>query len=148
MGIVHHRGDEKEMKKSVIKALRAIPLHNGKLMPEDVVNAARPKTSPLHSHFQWDDTAAAKAFRLWQARQLIRVTVEYLEEAQEKVEVFVSLSSDRKTGGGYRTTVEVLSDEEMRAELLESARKDMLLFKRKYRQLTELAKVFEAMDSV
>lgn len=49
--------------------------NHGALAPDDVVEAARPDDSPLHNAFTWDDTEAAKAHRLWQARQLIRAVV-------------------------------------------------------------------------
>ena len=45
--------------------------HAGGLTPEMVVSAAADPSSPLHPHFEWDDSSAAKAYRLWQARSLI-----------------------------------------------------------------------------
>ncbi len=52
-------------------------LHEGgRLRPSAVVEAARPSDSPLHDLFEWDDRVAASAFRLEQARGIIR-TVEY-----------------------------------------------------------------------
>ena len=30
--------------------------HGDRLKPEDVVAAARPKSNPLHKHFEWDDS--------------------------------------------------------------------------------------------
>ncbi|HUD75319.1 MAG TPA: hypothetical protein VMQ76_09630, partial [Terracidiphilus sp.] len=61
----------------IIDALRAIADKNGGLLlPEKVVEAARPVSSPLHSWFEWNDNKAAENYRIWQARQLIRVTVQ------------------------------------------------------------------------
>lgn len=49
----------------------------GRLTPEMVVEAAREEDSPLHPCFEWDDTKASRAWRIEQARKLIRsVTVE------------------------------------------------------------------------
>lgn len=123
--------------------------HSGKLRPVDVVAAAKSKTSPLHSKFEWDDSAAAQRYRLWQARQLIAVTVEYIGSGDEAVlsRVFVSLTSDRKKGG-YRTTVAVLSDTERRKQLLSDATEEMERFEQKYAELKELASVFDAMRKV
>lgn len=45
---------------------------DGRLQPADVVTDARDPTSPLHSHFEWDDSVAAERHRLSQARTLIR----------------------------------------------------------------------------
>lgn len=44
----------------------------GRLDPQDVVDDARDESSPLHPFFEWDDNQAAAAYRLGQARQLIR----------------------------------------------------------------------------
>lgn len=132
---------------AVTRELRRIAKSNGGvLQPATVVDAARPKSSPLHSKFEWDDSAAAEAYRIWQARQLIKVCVEVLPGVSVPTEVFVSLSSDRCSGGGYRVTTTVLSDAETRAELLEDALAELRIFKIKYRRLTELASVFDAID--
>lgn len=116
-----------------------------RLLPEAVVEAAKSKDSPLHSSFEWEDSVAAHKYRLWQARQLI-VTVHYEENPRQHY--FVSLKSDRKEGGGYRTVVEVLDDDDLRIELLEDAKGDMLIFKKKYSRLKELAEVFAAMEKI
>lgn len=47
----------------------------GELTPRDVVDDARNPNSPLHSYFEWDDGAAAEAYRLKQARGLIKAVV-------------------------------------------------------------------------
>lgn len=52
---------------------------HGGLRPSVVVKAAEPKTSPLHSEFEWDDSKAGREYRLEQARKLIRVTVTVIE---------------------------------------------------------------------
>lgn len=122
--------------------------HGGQLRPLDVVDAARELTSPLHVHFEWEDSVAAERYRVNQARQLIRVTVEWIGNPNEAVStrVFVSLSTDRDSkAGGYRATVDVLSDEAYRQQLLADAMEDMRRFQAKYRALTELMRVFDAM---
>ena len=47
-------------------------LHQGRITPEMVVDAARDPNSPLHSAFEWDDAQAAHEHRLAQARVLLR----------------------------------------------------------------------------
>jgi len=77
----------------------------GALSPAAVVEAARPNNSPIHDQFVWDDTEAAKRYRLQQASELLRVTVELIEVKSETYEVraFTSLSPDRaKDGQSYR----------------------------------------------
>jgi predicted MarR family transcription regulator len=128
--------------------LRITAENGGVLKAADVVVAARPEASPLHNQFEWDDSAAAENYRLWQARQLISVTVEYLN-THDPNPVFVSLTVDRKIGGGgYRTLVSVLSDEAQREQLLADALSDAKQFREKYKVLKELARVFAAMEEV
>jgi hypothetical protein len=117
----------------------------GVISPEKVVQAARDPKSPLHSRFTWDDTDAAHQYRLVQARNLIRVCVSVLPGTNQNERVFVSLSRDsQKEGGGYRVTADVLSDAELREELLSEALKELDVFKQKYARLSELSLVFSA----
>lgn len=120
----------------------------GRLDPKAIVQAARDEASPLHSRFTWEDGAAAEKWRLHEARNLIRV---YAMQEMEKSEpdtssVFVSLRSER--GEGYRALSDVLSDDDLREQLLENAAEDMKYFRLKYKRLTELQPVFDAMDKV
>lgn len=134
----------------VVAELKRIAKENGGLLqPETVVEEARPATSPLHSRFTWDNTEAAHQYRIWQARQLIRVTVEVLAGTDESCEVFVSLSIDReRESGGYRIMLDVLSDADMRNQMLSDALEELELFREKYRKLKELATIFAAIKRV
>ncbi len=120
---------------------------DGIIKPEAVLEFAESHPdSALHGEFEWDDTEAAKAYRIAQANQIIRVCVRVLPStgSLERQRVFVSLPSDRNKGGGYRSLVRVMSDDDQRAELLASARKELREFERKYHILQELAGVFSA----
>jgi hypothetical protein len=136
----------------VISVLKKLYKQNdGILTAETVIEAAKPSDSPLHSWFTWDDTEAAHQWRLHQARMMLRVVVQMLpsKHGEETNRIFVSLSPDRQLGGGgYKTMVDVLSDDEMRNQLLEDAIEDMKRFRQKYQQLKELSDVFEAMNAV
>ncbi len=130
--------------KVVQDALLALK-RRGTITPERVVEAARDPKSPLHSRFCWDDTEAAHQWRLQQARQLIRVCVSVLPGTTVNERVFVSLARDAyKEGGGYRVTAEVLSDAELREEMLAEALKELDIFKQKYSRLSELSEIFSA----
>lgn len=121
---------------------------HGTVTPERVVAfASNPKTA-LHRRFVWDDTEAAHQYRVFQARQVLRVYV-YVPEGQEKtVRAFVSLQTDRHIGVGYRHIEDVMSDPEMRAQLLDEALDELRVFQKKYRRLKELAPVFAAAKRV
>lgn len=120
----------------------------GALSPEDVVRAAKPASSPIHDQFEWDDSEAARRYRLQQAGELLRVSVEVIEAGGRDtfmVRAFTSLSTDRDKGGtSYRATVSVLTDKEMRAQMLVDALAELRAFERKYATLKELASVFAA----
>lgn len=123
---------------------------DGILQPRAVVEAARDPESPLHPEFEWDDTDAAEKWRLYQARNLINVVVRYVDAGHGKqiaCRVYASLTSDRQGEGGYRLVTDVLADSALRQQLLADARADMKRFRDKYRDLEELADVFEAMEA-
>jgi hypothetical protein len=124
--------------------------HDGHLPPEAVVEFARNENTALHAEFEWDDTEAAHQFRLSQARKLIRLNIDVIEtpNGNVSVPVYVSLVSDRRSGTGYRALTDVMSDAEMRAQLLQQAIHELQRVRRKYESLRELAPVFSALDRV
>ena len=139
----------KKPNKVVLELKRIARDNGGFLQPETVVAEARPASSPLHSRFEWDNTAAGQQYRIWQARQLIRVTVELLAGTKQVTEVFVSLPPARaRESGGYRIMADVLSDADMRSQMLADALAELELFREKYRRLKELASVFAAIKRV
>jgi hypothetical protein len=95
----------------------------GVLMVDDVLEEAKDEESPLHKHFEWNDSVAAAAHRREQARALIqrcRITLVGSEPIQ--IRAFVSLPNDRETGGGYRLATTVMDDANLREELLHDIR--------------------------
>lgn len=138
------------MKKTEIirrELLHIAAKHDGLLDPEHVVDAARPTNSRLHSKFNWDNTEAAHLYRVWQARQLISVCVEQCPLDNKPMDVFVSLTPDRGKGG-YRVMAEVLSNKQMREQMLLDALSELDIFQKKYNCLRELSRVFSAAKAV
>lgn len=132
--------------------LEAIRLKNGGLLTEEaILNVAKAKSHPLHSEFTWDNTAAAKLWRLEEARRLIRsvyITLESPKHAPVSVRAYASLPSDREAAGGYRAIQDVLADKDLRKELLAAALSELEAFKRRYSNLAQLAPVFIALETV
>ena len=123
--------------------------HGGIVRPIDVVEFAKDPSTQLHGRFEWDNATAAHEYRLWQAREIINVYVHVEPRINEPVRVFVSLDSDRaQPGGGYRRLSDVLSDDEMIAQLLRQALRDLHRIKRNYGQLKQLTKVIQAVDEL
>lgn len=109
----------------------------GELTPLAVVNSARPKNSPLHKHFEWDDALAAEAHRLDQARNLIRiVSVKDASTEEGMTRAFQSIAS--KSGTSYRHIEEIKSSVELQLALLRQAEGDLQAFEKRYRSLTDV----------
>jgi hypothetical protein len=123
----------------------------GRLHWQDVVSAARNKTNVLHGYFDFDKERAMEAYLQQQAEDLIgRYATVIITNDGDKVRTrnYVSLSIDRQSGGGYRAIVDVLSDEDLKAQLLADAFADLAAFKERYKKLQELGEVFEAIQKV
>jgi hypothetical protein len=130
-----------ERKSRIAKELAALSTR-GRLSARRVVEWARThRASALHTCFQWDNTKAAEAYRIWQARELI-VSVEVVYGDGKKRQVYVSPISIRGSkAGGYQSLVSVLSDRDMRKQFLAQALAELELVLAKYEDLTELAGV-------
>jgi len=121
----------------------------GILHAEDVVAYAKNSDSALHGYFEWDNTKASHAYRVYQARKLIRAVVTILPNTEEPIPAYFSLKTDRYSPEhGYRAIVDVLSDEELYQQLLRDALADYLSWERKYKQVKELEPIFEAAKEV
>ena len=125
------------------KELEQIKGRRELLMPEEVVQWAHDHPdSALHGSFDWDDTEAARKYRIWQARQIISFNV----IKEHGVRQFISLTVDRVRGGGYRNTQSVARHKEMREVMLADALGELKRIKEKYRHLVEFAAVFAEID--
>ncbi|MDQ5917088.1 MAG: hypothetical protein QG660_197 [Pseudomonadota bacterium] len=123
--------------------------HGGCLAPSVVVECARNEASALHGLFDWDDTEAARLWRLEQARGVLRLCVTVIKEDTPPVRMFVSLTPDRKqVGGGYRSIYTVLDDAELRQQMLDDAMAEMRMFRRKYEALRALGPLWDAIDRI
>jgi len=127
--------------------LEKVHAKHGILRAEDVVKFARNPKTALHKQFVWDDTEAARRYRLVQAREIIRVSVRVEPLVSRPIQAWVSLCDDREApGGGYRPLCEVMSDDELRAKLLSQALSELRRLQKKYADLKELAPVFAALE--
>jgi hypothetical protein len=119
---------------------------DGVLRPEDVVEFARNPKSELHRHFEWNDTEAAAAYRLVQARQIIRVRVTLLDtgDGEETVRAYVSLYPPAR---GYEETADTLATKRGRRDLILKLLDRMQAIATSYK-LPELAPITRAIASV
>ncbi len=71
----HTRGLEKmtnDITKEVIEEVQSIENRKGQITPDQVIEAAKNESSALHGFFIWDNSEAARLYRVDQARDLIR----------------------------------------------------------------------------
>lgn len=122
---------------------------NGGLTPTRLLEANREVGTPLHDDFEWNDTVAAEKFRENQAAYIIRhLVVHETTSAQEPVAVraFVRVVEDQEPI--YASFSRVLSDAELRGQMLDNAKADLLAFKTKYESLEELSAIFTLIREV
>lgn len=109
----------------------------GLLLAEDVVAAAEAEDSPLHNYFCWDDTEAARRYRLDQARDLI-ATVRWVSSdrtALSRVQVYAHLRDDKR---GYRRVDEMATSAPLREALLKQFKEDVASLRDKYQRHREV----------
>lgn len=132
---------------AVGERLKKIEARAGELTPDLVVKDARKPASPLHGAFEWDDSEAAKQYRLQQAGQILRsivVSIPGADGEPKVVRAFVNITD----GAGYEDVNVVLRTADKRALLLARAKKELEEWRRRYEDFEELVEVVRAIDAV
>lgn len=131
---------------SVVRSeLERIYARDGLLDPVVIVGEAEDEASPLHAYFMWDDTEAARRFRLMQARGLIRsvrIRVETAPEVTRRVRAYVSVPRD--DGRSYESLVDALSDRNTRDVVFEQCVRELSAVRDKYAALVDVEKAWAA----
>ena len=116
------------------------------------MNEARERDAVLHSCFEWNDDVAGEEWRKGQARGLLThlVIVEEKAPARDGLPVFVNvrITSEDEDFRAYLASENAMSDERLRAQVLQQALRDLQAWERRYQHLQELAKVFDASFSI
>lgn len=140
------------------ECVRKLAAIHGHITPQIVLDEARIKTSPLHSYFEWNNSAAAEKFRLVQAAALIRrikVTIEAQPERTINVRAFVNVDkpmaddddeAEVVASSVYVTVQEALTSTDYRGQLLADCARDIAAFRSKYAALEEAAGILAAMN--
>ena len=134
--------------KTLSKILARLAKDNGgNLQPQAVVDFAKPKDSPLHDRFTWDDTDAARLYRLEQARRIIRCAVVVMptKHGDQTTRAYVNTDSLSRQHTPYKPISVVMRTPDLRAELLAQCKRDSETFAAKYAVLEEAAEVIETM---
>ena len=129
--------------------LEKLRLRNkGRLTPDIVVADAKRPRSPLHNLFEWNAKRAAIQHWLERARYIIRSVVVVMEDYEDAPNVR-ALVRIREDGGNYYTSMtQAMSEADLRAQVLARALKELKDWQKRYRDLQEFAKVFDAISEV
>lgn len=119
----------------------------GSLRPTAIVDAARPADSPLHPVFEWDDSVAAEAHRRQQARHLIGAVVTVMPESRSSEPVRAFINVKRREDQSYVPIRVAMGDDELRAEVLAQATRELVQWRRRHQEMTELANLFVQIDA-
>lgn len=125
--------------------------HGGQLAPRHVVSDAARKGSPLHQYFEWDDTEAARKYRLSQAAYLIRAVVIVPAPDQrpfEPVRAFVCIQGPEERARAFTHVCAAMRDEQLREKVIARAKKELQDWRKRYADLQTFAEVFDAIDSL
>ena len=113
---------------------------DGLIQPERVIEVASDETSPLHRHFEWDDSEAAYEYRLVQARKLIRsVTIIRVDSPPR----YVNVTIKRVEGGyrrGYVQTEKAVVDPDLYEQVVMDASKGIRAYQSRLQAFTRARK--------
>ena len=122
--------------------LRSISDARGTLVPTEIVDIAADTTQPLHPILEWDDTEAARRFRIGQAGAMIRsvkiqVTTAKNGDVEDfKIRAWVSAKA-AGTGAGYVPEAVVREHPDMRDRVLRQMMRELNAFRRRYGHYAE-----------
>lgn len=135
-----------------VEAIRA--KHGGNCTDADVVEAAKVKRHTLHKLFEWDDSKAAHAHRLAQARAVLRsLRVVYVgSDSKADARAYEVIERKKPTPERpartlYSSHEEAVRDPASREHLLAEAVKQLMAWRRRFRHLNELDRVLEVVDA-
>ena len=114
---------------------------------KQIVERARDDQSELHKIFTWDDTEAAELWREHEARRMVTSLVFKEEEkADEPCTIRVLHIADEPHV--YKPTVLIMQNKDEYKALLNRAIGELKAFQKKYKTLSELEDVFNAISAL
>lgn len=121
------------------RILTGIRDSRGSLTPEVVLEEATDPGHPLHSRFEWDDSAAGHAYRLLQAGQLLRVVKISDPAAPADLRAFTAVKQAESHRSEYVPTGEALADPFTRQLILREMEREWRTFQRRWQHMAEYA---------
>ena len=123
--------------------------NKGAITAKKVLAEARPKRSPLHPLFEWDDTVAAERYRETQAQTILvqLVVIHKGAKSEEPLRVRAFVSVEEKESIHYTPFERAMSRPQLRQQLILQALSEIKVWREKYKELEELSAIFEAIGS-
>lgn len=124
--------------------------NNGVIKPQDVVDEARDKKSPLHDYFDWDLKIAAQKHWLHQARLLIGSIIIDVRVKKNKIKEYKAAYSLNQTPYGTRKNkayvvyARVFNETDLYDQVLDTAIREANYWSQKYKDYQELRLIFKA----
>lgn len=120
----------------------------GEVTAQTLLDDARPEASVLHPLYEWNDTVAAEKYRLSQSgkilSELVAVEVEIPDvPIEEPLRAFASISR-KNEAGRYRPIVTIMSDTDMKKQVMDNCRAEIAAVERKYKGLVDFAAILQA----
>ena len=115
--------------------------------PEEIVDKARDENTELHKCFEWNDTAAAEKYRVYQARQIVcHLVLKEVDDKPQQREVRVFYKTDYSEG--YKPVAYIMKNESEYSKLLNRALAELKSFQHKYSTLKELDGLWEVINTL
>jgi hypothetical protein len=144
-------GYSNDVAQAIGERLEQLPV----VTPDAVLDDAIDEESPLHPLFQWDDSIAARQFRLATARNIVnhlRVVVHTANgdietKAFHSVRITTIEQDEAEPFRIYASVAQVQSDEELRDQVLANALAELKRWKARYSEYGDVFKnVFAAIE--
>lgn len=101
-----------------IAAIRGLEDPEGRITPQQVIDAARDKGSPLHGLFDWNKADAAAKWWLHQAREIIGAVKVMHTTTETVIAAPCYVMDTAATGAGYRAVAALRAEPEAARESL------------------------------
>lgn len=121
--------------------------------PSQLVDAARPASSPIHRLFEWENGKAAEAYRIWQARNHIShleiVIVSRADKTRSRAFHSVVVTTEDTARRGYSPSPTIRKSADLSAQVIARALRELESWKAKYSQYQGIfGGVFDAIQKV
>ena len=143
--------------------LEAIQEEHGELLPDTIVAAAKPESSPLHKLFTWDDAIAGELYRRNEARYILRnLRIDYIRKEDQneeeprvlKVRAFVNVPEEQdeeeeapaQPRRVYLSTAMALRNPQHRDYVLKTAKAELETWRNRYAAFREFDGIIREID--